>query len=152
MEEKLIVSGNYVIVEKQSYRKLIKVTENGTFSMGKEQIEMKGLIGKPNWTTFHIKQSTSNSKKKLMSLEVAEKAESAQELRKTLSSGTDNRSITDDGTSQSLSKEDIADLRESGKSSNEILGRLIENSKSFAAKTEYSQDKYIKKKEKKYFR
>lgn len=148
--EECVQAGHYVVVQKQSYRKLCRVTENGTFTLGKEQVEMKALIGKPYWTTFQMIQSSKN--KKTFTLEVAEKTETMEELRKTLSSGLDNRSITDDGTSQKLSKEEIEDLRESGKSSNEIVGRLIENSTTFAAKTEYSQEKYIKKKERKYFR
>ncbi|XP_043285753.1 tRNA (adenine(58)-N(1))-methyltransferase non-catalytic subunit TRM6 [Venturia canescens] len=143
-------AGNYVIVEKQNYRKLCKITENGILTLGKEQIEMKGMIGMPYWTTFKMVQSKLN--KKTFILEVAPKAETSLELRKNLTSGTDNRTIIDDGTSQKLSKEEIEDLRESGKSSNEIVESLIVNSKSFAAKTEYSQDKYIKKKERKYFR
>lgn len=148
--ESIAQTGNYVIVEKQNYRKLCKLTENGILTLGKEQIEMKGMIGMPYWTTFKMVQSKHN--KKTFILEVAPKAETSLELRKNLPSGTDNRTIIDDGTSQKLSKEEIEDLRESGKSSNEIVESLIVNSKSFAAKTEYSQEKYIKKKERKYFR
>ncbi|KAJ6649723.1 tRNA (adenine(58)-N(1))-methyltransferase non-catalytic subunit TRM6, partial [Pseudolycoriella hygida] len=66
-------------------------------------------------------------------------------------SGIDNRNITDDGLSQSLTPDDIQKLREECSSSTEIVTQLVENSKSFSSKTEYSQEKYLKKKEKKYF-
>lgn len=42
-------------------------------------------------------------------------------------------------------------MRESAEDSKEIIETLIANSKSFNEKTEFSQEKYIKKKEKKYF-
>lgn len=42
-------------------------------------------------------------------------------------------------------------MRENISDSTEIIGTLVANSKSFNEKTEYSQEKYIKKKEKKYF-
>lgn len=42
-------------------------------------------------------------------------------------------------------------MRESVSDSKEIIGTLVANSKSFNEKTEFSQEKYIRKKEKKYF-
>jgi tRNA (adenine-N(1)-)-methyltransferase non-catalytic subunit len=42
-------------------------------------------------------------------------------------------------------------MRQTLSDSKEIIGTIIANSKSFNEKTEYSQEKYIKKKEKKYF-
>lgn len=45
----------------------------------------------------------------------------------------------------------IAALRAECRSSSEIVTQIVENSSSFASKTEYSQEKYLKKKEKKYF-
>lgn len=42
-------------------------------------------------------------------------------------------------------------MRENISDSKEIIGNLVANSKSFNEKTEFSQEKYIKKKEKKYF-
>ncbi|EZA59176.1 tRNA (adenine(58)-N(1))-methyltransferase non-catalytic subunit TRM6 isoform X2 [Ooceraea biroi] len=110
---------------------------------------MREIIGKPFWSTFEMVPLYNS--KGTFSLRLAEQAESWDGLKGDLS-GQDNRSITDDGTSQRLSKEEILQLREAGKTGKEIIGSLIENSRSFAAKTEYSQEKYIKKKERKYFR
>ena len=66
-------------------------------------------------------------------------------------SGVDNRTIHDDGRSQNLSEKEILALRDTLGSSTEIVNTLVANSTSFASKTEYSQAKYLKKKEKKYF-
>lgn len=148
-EEDVITTGTYVIVKKQNFSKLHKVTENGTMMLGKDKVDMREIIGKRFWSTFEIMPSKNN--KGCYSLRLTEQTESWDDL-KGEQSGQDNRFITDDGTSQKLSKEEILQLQEAGKSGKEIMGSLIENSTSFASKTEYSQEKYIKKKERKYFR
>lgn len=73
-----------------------------------------------------------------------------KELNEDVGSGVDNRTIVDDGSSQKLSTVDIMKFRESGKSGNEIINELIENSASFSAKTRFSQEKFILKKSRKY--
>lgn len=54
-------------------------------------------------------------------------------------SGSDNRDINDDGAAQKLSCGDIMRLKEEGASPETILGTIVENSATFASKTEYSQ-------------
>lgn len=145
----VITVGTYVIIKKQNYSKVYKVSENNTLTLGKDQVEMREIVGKPFWSTFEMVPSQNGSR--TFALKLVKQTESWNDLKGDLS-GHDNRSITDDGTSQKLSKEEILQLQETGMTGKEIIGSLIENSKSFAAKTEYSQEKYIKKKERKYFR
>ncbi|CAJ0963322.1 unnamed protein product [Ranitomeya imitator] len=64
--------------------------------------------------------------------------------------GADNRNIVDDGKSQKLTRDDIEALKEKGIKGQEIVQQLIENSTTFRDKTEFAQEKYIKKKKKKY--
>ncbi|XP_063774670.1 tRNA (adenine(58)-N(1))-methyltransferase non-catalytic subunit TRM6 isoform X2 [Pseudophryne corroboree] len=64
--------------------------------------------------------------------------------------GADNRNIIDDGKSQKLTRDDIEALKEKGIKGQEIVQQLIENSTTFRDKTEFAQEKYIKKKKKKY--
>nr|XP_014435513.1 tRNA (adenine(58)-N(1))-methyltransferase non-catalytic subunit TRM6 isoform X2 [Pelodiscus sinensis]XP_025033756.1 tRNA (adenine(58)-N(1))-methyltransferase non-catalytic subunit TRM6 isoform X2 [Pelodiscus sinensis] len=68
----------------------------------------------------------------------------------TKEAGTDNRNIVDDGKSQKLTHDDIQALKDKGIKGQEIVQQLIENSTTFRGKTEFAQDKYIKKKKKKY--
>lgn len=68
----------------------------------------------------------------------------------TKEAGTDNRNIVDDGKSQKLTQDDIKALKDKGIKGEEIVQQLIENSTTFRDKTEFAQDKYIKKKKKKY--
>lgn len=149
-EDDIITVGKYVIIKKLSFKKIYKVTMNGTLMLGKDTVQMHEIIGKPFWTTFEMVQVKGG--KRTYSLKEVVETESLNDLLSELPSGSDNRSIIDDGTSQKLSKEQILQLQESGKSGKEIVGSLIENNKSFLERTEYSQEKYLKKKEQKYLK
>lgn len=148
--EDVIAVGTHVIVKKQGFSKIYKVSENGILMLGKDQrVEMREIIGRPFWSTFEMVPLPDS--RNTFTLKLTDGVESWNDLKGELS-GCDNRSIVDDGTSQRLSKEEILRLQEAGKTGREIIGSLIENSTSFAAKTEYSQEKYIRKKKRKYFR
>ena len=61
------------------------------------------------------------------------------------------RSLTDTyGKSQGLQRCDLLQLKADGASGEQIVQNLVKNSTSFAEKTSYSQDKYLKRKQKKY--
>merc|ERR1740129_1540587 len=64
-------------------------------------------------------------------------------------SGEDNRDLVDKDN-QKLSREEIDKMREDGVDGVEIMEKLIENSETFQAKTKFSQEKFLKKKAKKY--
>ena len=62
------------------------------------------------------------------------------------------RDLTDTyGKSQALKCHDLLRLKEDGATGEEIIKSLVENSSSFSQKTVFSQKKYLKKKQKKYF-
>lgn len=146
----LIKDGDYVIIKRKHYMKVHKVSESSIFTIGKDEVETNSIIGKPFCTMFEVVPS--KGVHKLNTLQLVTKAESFDKLRfVALKFGVDNRLINDNGTSQQLSKENILDLRKSGKSGKEIVQTLIQNSTSFSTKTEYSQEKYIRKKGNKYF-
>jgi len=62
----------------------------------------------------------------------------------------DNSGYVDTNTAQKLKDSDIIKLREQGLSGEEIIKSLIENSDTFAKKSDFAQAKWIKRKEKKY--
>ncbi|KAM3337664.1 hypothetical protein P3S68_031989 [Capsicum galapagoense] len=62
----------------------------------------------------------------------------------------DNRAIVDNNTAQSLTSEDIDEMRRQGAKGDEIVEALIANSATFEKKTLFSQEKYRVKKQKKY--
>ncbi|XWS14471.1 hypothetical protein CRYUN_Cryun35bG0012300 [Craigia yunnanensis] len=62
----------------------------------------------------------------------------------------DNRAIIDNNQAQCLTGEDIDAMRRQGATGNEIVEALIANSSTFEKKTQFSQEKYRFKKQKKY--
>uniref|UniRef100_A0A0A9Z027 tRNA (adenine(58)-N(1))-methyltransferase non-catalytic subunit TRM6 n=2 Tax=Lygus hesperus TaxID=30085 RepID=A0A0A9Z027_LYGHE len=144
----LIKVGDYIVIQKQKYFKLHQLNSKCDITLGKDKVDLKAIVGQPLWTTFKMLPRN----KREFGLEIATQVESLPEaVMKEVSSGNDNRNITDDGKSQLLSTEDIVAFRDSGLSAQNIVGKLIESSTTFKNKTEYSQEKYLKKKEKKYF-
>lgn len=155
MAEENIKVGDYIIIQRQKYMKLFKF--NGLDSiaaLGKEQVELKSINEQPYFTTFRMIPKTIN-KKRLISLEPCIDANGLKESigvsKNITESGTDNRNLVSDHSAQLLSQDDLEKMRELGTSSSQILDHLVQNSKTFATKTEFSQEKFLKKKEKKYF-
>lgn len=108
-------------------------------------MELSSAAGKP----FGAFRLVGTGKKRL--LEPTDSlCEIKEELMKNVCSGENNQDIWDDGTSQQLKKEDIDQLKQQGISGSEIVSQLVENSKTFQIKTEFSQEKYLNKKEEKY--
>ena len=62
----------------------------------------------------------------------------------------DNRNLVDNNESQSLDYKQLTKLVEKGTDGSAIVNALIENSKTFEHKTEFSKAKYIVRKQKKY--
>lgn len=61
----------------------------------------------------------------------------------------DNRDLVDDNTNQQLSNDEVAAIRRD-KGLGELLQTLVERSTSYGTKTNFAQEKYLKKKQKKY--
>lgn len=151
-DSEMITAGKYVIIQRQEYTKLHKFGNSSSCaSLGKDQVELANIENCPFFSTFKMVPK-GKGKNRLCSLVKTDS--STLSLKDNLgisSSGTDNRNITDDGRSQKLTTEEIAALRDTSMSSTDIVSTLISNSNTFHSKTEFSQDKYLKKKEKKYF-
>lgn len=151
-EDKISI-GDYIIIQRQKYTKLHKfgMTES-TAMLAKDLIELRNIESQPYSTTFRMLPKEGGRGKRTMTLEpCTDTGLLTADVLSVRESGTDNRNIIDNGQSQSLNSEEIEKLREDCKSSSEIVSQIVENSKTFSSKTEYSQEKYLKKKEKKYF-
>ncbi len=116
--------------------------------MGRDKADISSAVGK-SFGTFKLIRDNSGKSGALL-LEPAEDVVEMKEMLKDLGSGDSNKEIWDDGTSQQLKKEDIEELRGQGLTGTEIVSQLVENSKTFQIKTEFSQEKYLNKKEEKY--
>lgn len=62
----------------------------------------------------------------------------------------DNRSLQDDHTNQRLSEREIRRLKDAGASGDALVNAVVANSATFAGKTRFSQEKYMKRKRDKF--
>uniref|UniRef100_A0A8D2ZWE4 tRNA (adenine(58)-N(1))-methyltransferase non-catalytic subunit TRM6 n=1 Tax=Scophthalmus maximus TaxID=52904 RepID=A0A8D2ZWE4_SCOMX len=135
-----IKEGDHVVLKRGDIFKAIQVLPKKKVIFEKQWFFLDNAVGQLYSSTFEIVSGNLQPKKP----KDTEGSSDAKEA------GTDNRHIVDDGKSQKLTRDDIETLKEQGLKGQEIIQQLIDNSSTFRDKTEYAQDKYIKKKKKKY--
>ncbi|XP_061668932.1 tRNA (adenine(58)-N(1))-methyltransferase non-catalytic subunit TRM6 isoform X2 [Syngnathoides biaculeatus] len=135
-----INEGDHVVLKRGDIYKAVQIQSRKKVVFEKKWFFLDNAVGQLYSTTFDIVSGGELQPVK----DVQSAACDVKEA------GTDNRNIVDDGKSQKLTREDIETLKEQGLKGQEIIQQLIDNSSSFKNKTEYAQDKYIKKKKKKY--
>ncbi|XP_075986330.1 tRNA methyltransferase 6 non-catalytic subunit [Anticarsia gemmatalis] len=151
MSNETIKIGEYIVIQKQNYRKLHKFNKpDSSINLGRDSVNLKGIEGCPYFSVFKLVPKT-NKKNRDYTVELADEAVNLKDEIDIKESGNDNRNIIDDGRSQKLTAAEIDTLRSDSYKASDIVETLISNSKTFHNKTEFSQDKYLKKKEKKYF-
>uniref|UniRef100_A0A3Q3WAD0 tRNA (adenine(58)-N(1))-methyltransferase non-catalytic subunit TRM6 n=1 Tax=Mola mola TaxID=94237 RepID=A0A3Q3WAD0_MOLML len=137
-----IKEGDYVVLKRGGIFKAVQIQLKKKVIFEKQWFFLDNAVGHLYSTAFEIAACGSLS----LSFFVRSLCVSADVKE----AGTDNRNIVDDGKSQKLTRDDIETLKEQGLKGQEIIQQLIDNSSTFKDKTEYAQDKYIKKKKKKY--
>ncbi|XP_039719700.1 tRNA (adenine(58)-N(1))-methyltransferase non-catalytic subunit TRM6 [Pteropus medius] len=135
-----IRDGDFVVLKREDVFKAVQVQRRKKVTFEKQWFYLDNVIGHSYGTTFEVTAGGNLQPKK-------KKEEPTSETKE---AGTDNRNIVDDGKSQKLTQDDIKALKDKGIKGEEIVQQLIENSTTFRDKTEFAQDKYIKKKKKKY--
>ncbi|XP_063386801.1 tRNA (adenine(58)-N(1))-methyltransferase non-catalytic subunit TRM6 [Cydia fagiglandana] len=143
--------GEYIVIQKQNYRKLHKFNKTDScINIGRDSVNLTGIEGCRFQSVFKLIPK-GGKRTKEFSVQLTEEAGDLKDEINVKTSGTDNRNITDDGQSQKLSYSEIEELRNDAKKASDIVETLISNSNTFSNKTEFSQEKYLRKKEKKYF-
>ncbi|XP_022165294.1 tRNA (adenine(58)-N(1))-methyltransferase non-catalytic subunit TRM6 [Myzus persicae] len=145
--ENIITRGDYLIINKNETYLIHQISNKAILKLGRDVFDLKAAIGQPFSSTFKLEPMP--EKKRHYTLVICNDNQ-ARNQWSTNGSGTDNKLITDDSSSQLLSTDEIIALKESGESGQNIVERLLENSKTFQLKTEYAQEKYLKKKARKY--
>uniref|UniRef100_A0A7N6B5I5 tRNA (adenine(58)-N(1))-methyltransferase non-catalytic subunit TRM6 n=1 Tax=Anabas testudineus TaxID=64144 RepID=A0A7N6B5I5_ANATE len=136
-----IKEGDYVVLKRGDIFKAVQIQPKKKVIFEKQWFFLDNAVGHLYSTTFEIVSGGTLQPQRTKSTESCSDSKEA---------GTDNRNIVDDGKSQKLTRDDIEMLKEQGLKGQEIIQQLIDNSSTFRDKTEYAQDKYIKKKKKKY--
>ncbi|XP_019371752.1 PREDICTED: tRNA (adenine(58)-N(1))-methyltransferase non-catalytic subunit TRM6 [Gavialis gangeticus] len=135
-----IREGDCAVLKRGEVFKAVPILKRRKVIFEKQWFYLDNAIGHIYGTTFEVTSGGSLQPKK----------EIEEPTTETKEAGTDNRNIVDDGKSQKLTHDDIKALKDKGIKGQEIVQQLIENSTTFRDKTEFAQDKYIKKKKKKY--
>ncbi|MBZ3886154.1 tRNA (adenine(58)-N(1))-methyltransferase non-catalytic subunit TRM6 [Sciurus carolinensis] len=137
-----IHDGDFVVLKREDVFKAVQVQRKKKVTFEKQWFYLDNVIGHSFGSTFEVTSGGGLQLKK-------KKEEPTSETKE---AGTDNRNIIDDGKSQKLTQDDIKALKDKGIKGEEIVQQLIENSTTFRDKTEFAQDKYIKKKKKNHMR
>jgi tRNA (adenine-N(1)-)-methyltransferase non-catalytic subunit len=141
----LIKIGDVVVIRLHDEVCCYMVKVEGDQKIGRSRVSVKNMIGYPYGSIFEI----CDRKLKYINIENNEETTSFESCYKDQEGG-DNRGYADTNTAQKLTDEDIQKLRASGASSSEIIQSLISNSDTWAAKTVFAQEKWMKKKQQKY--
>ncbi|KAF4520897.1 hypothetical protein B566_EDAN010312 [Ephemera danica] len=152
----IINSGDWVVVQRENFVKVHKVTLSAIAMLGRDCVELENLLEQPCWSTYYLEEKGKKGVRKF-SLKKCDTLEFEEEVADSLvddvaDDSKTNRFIRDDGQSQKLSKEEIEGMQSDGASAKQIIGQLVENSVTFDQKSSYAQEKYVKKKQKKYKR
>lgn len=135
-----VCEGHHVVLKRDDVFKAVQVYRRRKIIFEKQWFYLDNAIGHKYGTTFEV--SVGGALQPLKA-----KSEEIEELN---DAGVDNRNIIDDGKSQKLSRDDIEALKDQGLKGQVIVKHLIENSTTFRDKTGFAQEKYIRKKKKKY--
>ena len=146
-DEEIIKAGRTVILQKFNYMRTHLLNPSKNLQLGRDQVNLSGIVGHKYGTTFKMVSDHSNNK--CFKLEVAEEVTNFENIFMNGESGEDNRALVDKDN-QKLSRDEINKMREDGVDGVEIMEKLIENSETFQNKTKFSQEKFLKKKAKKY--
>uniref|UniRef100_A0A671NWF3 tRNA (adenine(58)-N(1))-methyltransferase non-catalytic subunit TRM6 n=1 Tax=Sinocyclocheilus anshuiensis TaxID=1608454 RepID=A0A671NWF3_9TELE len=139
--ESRISYGDYVVLKRGDVFKSVQVENKKKVVFEKQWFFLDHAVGQLYGTRFEIEAGGS------LKLKAAKHSGDSLDSKE---AGQDNRHIVDDGRSQKLTRDDIETLKEQGLKGQEIVQQLIDNSTTFKDKTEFAQEKYIKKKKKKY--
>ncbi|XP_063426599.1 tRNA (adenine(58)-N(1))-methyltransferase non-catalytic subunit TRM6-like [Mytilus trossulus] len=137
---KLLSENDQVILRKGKCCQVFQIKKKRFVWLDKVKFTLDGVIGHRYGTTFRV---TNGEMVKVNKKELDEAFQSTEQ-------GKDNRGLHDLDSNQKLSRDDIELMKKTGMEGEKIIGQLIENSTTFKDKTEYAQEKWIKKKKKKH--
>ncbi|KAI9912620.1 hypothetical protein PsorP6_006202 [Peronosclerospora sorghi] len=142
----VIYEGDTVICQTSDGRMFFQEVSKGeTIRVGKKLTCLTPVIGSSYGATFEVQN------KKLVQVDGGLFPDPvAPEMGENFVPDGDNRDYADTNSAQTLKQTDIGALREKGASGEEIIQKLVENSSTWETKTEFSKQKYLKRKQQKY--
>ncbi|VDO60022.1 unnamed protein product [Heligmosomoides polygyrus] len=154
-----IEQGQYVVIQKVGgeHIRVMRLTPKQRVLIEKLKFEAESVFGQP-YGLFEV--SSGKAVPVCASQVVQEEGVGDIELRDVNGSGSaDSESTVPEEYNlelnpaqalQKLSQEDVLSLKGQGITAGELVSKLVEGSKSFSSRTEYSKSKYIRRKTKKH--
>ncbi|QDZ18556.1 non-catalytic subunit Trm6 of tRNA (Adenine(58)-N(1))-methyltransferase [Chloropicon primus] len=146
--EGVVCEGDHVVLDVNNGERLVvtHVTRKTKVKLSKRgYLNVYPLLGHAYGTIFEV--SADGKHFKVGSKETLSVLNGSFNTTKT---ERNNANLVDDGTAQKLSHEEIEKLKSEGISGGDLIEKLVENSATFEGKTEFSQEKYKRKKQKKH--
>lgn len=144
-EQRTIQEGDHVVFKRDDKCKVFQIFAKRQVFFEKTKLQGDQLVGQAFGTLFEVKQG------KLVPVTHDVPTPAVMEtVPSEAGCGKDNRNLVASEENQKLNQGDILKMKEQGLTGEEIVGKLVEQSETFKTKTEFSQEKYIKKKKKKH--
>ena len=145
-EGDIIREGDWVVVKLHDEQESLLLASKQPQKVGRSsRVSLSPLIGEPFGSFFEV--SGKNVRK--LSEEDLDNQQAISSSATSISGG-DNRSFSDTNTAQKLTPGEIDELRAQGATGKDIIQSLIANSESWTNKSEFSQEKWLRRKQKKY--
>eukprot|EP00796_Vickermania_ingenoplastis_P006727 gene6727-4822_t len=140
-----IKEGDHVVVTGGGVKRIIQIKKGQRARLGNSgSAELDSLIGMRYGEVVHLSHTGKRfvATNQYPDLDISAVGEEIDTSR-------DNRDLIDNNRSQQLSSSDVASIRREG-GVDALLDQLVENSATFQNKTQYSQEKYLRRKKSKY--
>lgn len=130
-----------------------RLNSSATLKIGGDKCSLTPMIGCPFGALFQVERGPKGlylSRIPAASAKKTSLQDNEDQKDHEKADNKDNRALVDNNTAQNLTSEEILQMRREGISGEQIVEALIANSSTFQKKTAFSQEKYKRKKQKKY--
>ncbi|CAL5227088.1 g9994 [Coccomyxa viridis] len=142
----IIRDGDNVVMDANGYKSLVTIKKGSKAKVGKVHVNLDPIIGQHYGVQFELGQNGRDISVKRHKSDRA----AAWAAWKTVTSERNNSELQDSMMNQGLTTEHIEAMKNANVGGEAIVNALLANSETFEAKTEFSQEKYLKKKTDKY--
>ena len=145
-----VADGQWVLMlQSDGDRRLVRVRAGGTTKAGKLQVSVEPMIGAPFGANFRVEPSGLVRDVRTVEEITGSVGEVFSDVAPARPDAT-NAELFDDGNAQRLGEADIRRLKQKGTHGAELVKAIAASSATFAGKTAFAQDKYLRKKAKKH--
>ena len=142
----MIKKGDTVIVWVHGDRTGMMLKVAGDQKIAKKRVKVEEMVGHPYGSHFEIQG------KKIVRIDALKftLTNTFNDPSLTIGGNGDNSNYEDSNTAQRLSQEEIEEMKTNGTSGVDILRSLVKNSDTWSSKTTFAQEKWLRRKSKKY--